>query len=187
MWHVLWSAREFWRTYFGHGAVPRNPRCELTLCFAVGDFDLGVTVDTSASDLFLDSDDRFQLGHLDAHFMNDALRWDELELLGRQLDPASPPWAIELLLLPYVALSPDLVDTVATRFATNLAATTAFSDAEVETLVDSRRRWVRTDLMWQLDSDAGGWVVAGETAYSLRRPGRFPFDHWRRLIEVLGT
>ena len=128
-------------------------------------------------------------GHVDANGMWDILRWDEVQLLGAALECRTVPrWAIDLLLLPYVALTEDVVEPCAARLSECLRSCGAFDVDECDGIGLAYRSTVRIYARWRLDANAGGWVFEGPSAYSIRRvpAGRdneFPFDTWRRLLD----
>ncbi|WP_328476087.1 hypothetical protein OHA21_21000 [Actinoplanes sp. NBC_00393] len=145
-----------------------------------------------------DSVGTLELGWDDeAHWHPDALRWSELDLIGRAaavLDPSLPhPGPVLALAARFVILDPG----------DDLDAITPLMDAAYGPPPPGATFWPRTrdwlhsadgrhdGVRWQRDA-AGNWTVDQEegadvdrTLYSTRRPdGEFPFAAWQQLLSA---
>jgi hypothetical protein len=166
----------------------RAVRSSVELRFSVGTMGLVFRIEDGEHQFFLEDVEWHRLGHFDANGMWDVLRWDEVQLLGTALKAETVPhWAIDLLLLPYVALTEDVVEPCAARMLECLRSCGAFGLEECDAIGLAYRNTVRIDARWRLDAD-WGWVFEGPSAYSTRRvpsdrDAEFPFESWRRLLD----
>ncbi|BBH71749.1 hypothetical protein ACTI_84340 [Actinoplanes sp. OR16] len=194
---------EFWRAYFFEAEIDEDEDDdededgeELVVEFAVGGghaLVLDIDLELTSVELGLrtpDNDEILELGWDDqAHWHPHALRWAELDLIGRAAAVIDPglrhPGPVLALASRFVALGPD----------DDLDAITPLMDAAYDVPWPTTRDWLdRADFRdqattWRQD-EAGNWTVDQDDAqkperalYSLRRPGgSFPFAAWRRLL-----
>ena len=170
-----------WRAYFALDQRT-DPAWYIQLRFAIGPFKLGFAIQPEGvSELFVGDGEDVVIGRLGHHHVRNILRWDEFEILSRAL--SGPRWASELLLLRYVALTPDIADAYVDRLEQSLVASTAFTQTEAKAIVAKQRREVM-ELEWQLDATVGGWVVPTGKSSTRYAGGSFPFQTWQRIIEI---
>lgn len=186
LWEALLGNKDFWRDYLVSAGTETVPNVSIAIDLPVGHFKLRVSMlHGYESALALHAGGEAEtLGHVDASFMDDLLRWDEREVLVAALGKEpGPPWAIDLLLLRYVALTPGIAALYVDALHTALALSGVFTTAEMEAIVRRLSERMRPGLRWELDANERGWVAVGEGVHSMRRRGaEFPFEAWSRLL-----
>jgi hypothetical protein len=140
-----------------------------------------------------------------SQFINEILRWDEVELLARHVEQRTPqikhPGLIVALLYRFAPLTAgDNSDSVLKLLTSSWAALRTGPDdgsehSGVPRLSDEAKHIELLDhrdsgFYWRED-EAGNWVLlttGPRTAYTYREPGGpFPFEAWKGFMEAVAA
>jgi hypothetical protein len=148
-----------------------------------------------------------ELGYDDdcSAFINEILRWEEVDLLGRYVEQIAPeikhPGLIVALLWRFAPMTAGdnadwVLDLVRAAWAALRGSTgDGVGDSGVPRLSDEARYiglldHRRSGFHWKED-ELGNWVLLTNgplTAYTYRDPGgQFPFDAWKRFMEAVAA
>ena len=146
-------------------------------------------------ELFLiasESHDQILIGNMDSHQMSDTFRWVEYQQLTEAIRcnvKSIPTWAIELLLIYYVAPLPEDLERILSKNNQLLNDSGCFTSDEAELISNYSRKIVRKEFEWQYDNNFG-WHAVGKSAYTYRKlenQKTFPFHVVKRFLETIAA